>query len=299
VNSRRVISQLLAITSSLMLVSFDGCTTMKPLFSTWRTDSITIDGNSADWSSVPTYVGKENVSVALRNDDQSFFLCLAVYDPQLQKRILQSGFTVWFDRDGGSKKNFGVKFPIGQQPGGERPSEGGLGGQQEMHQPSLANSLFEMEIVGSEPDDRFRLPVVNTAGIQAKIAISDRSGLVYELQIPLTASPMHPYAIGATAGSHVGVGFELATTQGLSGLGRPGGGGPPGGMGDGGLLSGGEPSGQGGPPSGGSSLGGQGGPPGGGMRGQDGPSRGGRQSGSGSGDQDVNMWFKVLLSAHQ
>jgi len=58
--------------------------------------------------------------------------------------------------------------------------------------------------------------------------------IVYEIKVPLIQSEQHPYAIGAEAGSSVGIGLETSKMKrsDMSGQmsGERGGGGPSGGM---------------------------------------------------------------------
>jgi hypothetical protein len=203
-------------------------------------------------------------------------------DRQMQMQMMASGFTVWFDPEGGKNKAFGIHFPLGTR--GQPPPTGIEGGDNRQDpQRLMEQTQRELEILGPGKEDRERIPLMQVQGINVKIG-NDQGFLVYELRVPLRKSADHPYAIGIGNNKAIGIGFET-TEPNLEKMkeqmgGSPGGGGmPPGGGGIGG------PPGGGGMPPGG---GGMGGPPGGGRPGM-GP-LGGEQA------QSLKLWTRVVLA---
>jgi hypothetical protein len=100
----------------------------------------------------------------------------------------------------------------------------------ERFQVLFEESLSELEILGPDEDDRFRLGVMGARGIEVDAAISSGT-LVYELKVPLKTSERYEFAIGAEAGGVVGVGLETGEFDREMMRERMGGSRPPGGMG--------------------------------------------------------------------
>jgi len=230
-----------------------GCTTIGlNLDSSWRDQEITIDGKNPEWIGSMWYFEDENISVGLRNDESFFYMCMIAEDPIIRTQVMRQGFTVWFDPDGGDKKTFGIKFPIGMQamgvPGKVSPEETR---EEEQREPdpermerALGRLLTELEILGPSKDDRTRLKVEEAKGIDI---VLDTSGeiLVYELKVPLMHNEQNRYAVGAEAGGLIGIGLEIpkpdrdAMRKRMDGTGMPGGGRMGGGRGGGmGMRSG-------------------------------------------------------------
>jgi len=72
--------------------------------------------------------------------------------------------------------------------------------------------MNELEILGLGKDEVKKIPVEEAKGIEIDIEFSSGM-LVYELKVPLIQSEQHPYAIGAEAGSSVGIGLETAKME--------------------------------------------------------------------------------------
>jgi len=93
--------------------SLSGCK-LPELYSDWRDRDIVIDGKYSDWPDTQTYyIEKENVIINLTNNKEYLYLCLITMNRELEIKIMESGFVVWFDQDGGMKRVFGIAFPVG------------------------------------------------------------------------------------------------------------------------------------------------------------------------------------------
>jgi hypothetical protein len=144
---------------------------------------------------------------------------------------MRQGFTLWFDPDGGKEKTFGIKYPLGMQASGT----GMRGDEQSMERSRQAprRPMVELEVLGPGKDEVKKMPIAEAKGIDIIVEFSSGM-LVYELKVPLIQSEQHPYAIGAEAGSSVGIGLEAPKMKrsDMSGQmsGERGGGGPSGGM---------------------------------------------------------------------
>ncbi len=98
---------------SLFCILFAGCE--RPNLYSYRKDhEIVIDGQYADWGNYTSYYNeKEKITVNLANDDEYLYLCLISRSRRVETQIMESGLQLWFDPDGGQRKIFGIRFPIG------------------------------------------------------------------------------------------------------------------------------------------------------------------------------------------
>ena len=225
------------------------------LSSIWRDREVTIDGKHNDWLNALMYFEEENISLGLLNDESFMYICMIVEDPMIRSQIMIQGFTLRFKPDGGKKRIFGIKFPVGMseeemQMRGMRagvvpmkPKRENLDSERVRQAPMRQKT--ELEILGPGKDESVRMPIEQAKGIH--VTINSSSGtLVYELKIPLSQDEQNPYAIGAKAGSTIGKRLEAPKfrrpnmRRGVAG-GMPGGGGRGGmgGMSGGGMRGGG------------------------------------------------------------
>ncbi len=243
-------SKRIILASILFFFAFflAGCGTFK-LKSKWLDREITVDGQSDDWLGAMMYMEEKNIPIGLFNDENFLYICMLAEDQFVRNQVMRQGVMLWFDPSGGKKETFGIKFPIGMQAGDVQM--GRRGGEQdpERFPKARRRSMTELEIFVPGKDESLRMPKEDAKGID--IDVKGLSGmLVYELKVPLTHSEEHPYAIGAKAGSSIGIRLETLKMSRQRMGGRGGGMGGKGGMGGG----------RGG-------MGGRGGGMGGGMRG--------------------------------
>jgi hypothetical protein len=176
------------------------------------------------------YVKDQNIVVDVLNDNEYLYLTVGVSDRIKQRQVAFQGLTIWFDYQGGDEKRFGIHYPVRA----ERPQyEGGQPDPERMRDTSWTfpeNFSDELEILGPMEGEHHRMHMVEAKGIDAKI--QNNSGtLVYSLKVPLLDNGQHSYAIGAKAGTAIGIGIETGTfIQGERG-GVPRGGGGRGGRG--------------------------------------------------------------------
>ena len=193
----------------------------------------------------------------------------------IQRQFMAMGFTIWFDPNGGKKKEFGILFPVGMMEMGLMMRGRGQGQDVEALREQFQKSLRDLEIFMPGEEEPRRIPVTDATGIEVKVGDSYEQ-LVYEIKVPLYKSEIHPYAIAAKADKPIGVGFETAQLDREKMRGK---------MGRGGM---------GGRPPGGSG-GGRGGV--GGGRGGFGGGRGGGMGGRPQMPEQFKLWAKVQLSS--
>jgi len=244
-----VLGMLLAVSATL--VASD-----KPRFeSSPRLEAVTVDGKFDDWPGNLEPFADKPLSLQFQNDGEFLYLRLAASDPATRLEILRQGLTVWFDPGGGTKKHFGIRYPVvdrAQYAGGQGTGGyGGYGGRShggsdrpsggEGDSPSAEPSPTErVDILGPGKDDAREMTRDHLPGID--VALRTEQGILqYELKVPLAKTTDHPMAIEAQAGKPVGFGFETPKPQqqstnygrggGMGGFGGGGMGGHGGGMG--------------------------------------------------------------------
>lgn len=90
---------------ALLCLSSSGCS-KTILFSAWRDRPINIDGKYTDWNkSTAYYDEKTKVVLSLANDAGYLYICLISRNREIETKIMESGLTIWFDPDGGKKRN--------------------------------------------------------------------------------------------------------------------------------------------------------------------------------------------------
>jgi hypothetical protein len=221
----------------------------KPHFESKGLDgAITVDGKFDDWYGNLQPFGTDPVSIQFLNDGQFLYVRVTASDSATRMQITRLGMTVWFDPGGGTKKKFGIRYPVvdqGEGPdsgGGSRGGSGGYGGAR-AHRgdgppPEESDSPTDrVDIIGPGKDDARSLTRDHLSGVDVAVR-TEQGTLQYELKVPLAKTDDHPYAIETAPGKTIGVGIETGKTPQHSstagrGGGMGGGGGGMGGMGGG------------------------------------------------------------------
>ena len=237
--------------------------------SEWAATPITVDGANTEWPTLLSFAKDIRISIAVRNDEQNLYVALITSDTTTALQVLRDGLIVWLDAEGGSKKRFGIKYPVSAEPGpppdagqgrdgsGQRGRPDGSGGQEgdgargygmPGGQPRDAEGMWKQalsdgrlkraELLGPGKDDVRVLMLEFSTSIRARLGRSDGM-LIYELAVPLGKTQELPDGLGVRPGAIVGIGLETPERntsmrgpgggRGGSGGGRGGGMGGPGG----------------------------------------------------------------------
>lgn len=233
----------------------------RPHFDSHPVDgTITIDGSFDDWTGSPGNLepfGQDSIAIQALNDGTFLYLRLSASDPGVRTQIARRGLTVWFDPKGGTKKTFGVRYPViedqsadagigGYRFGGRRqPGASGQGsgtssgtgdnGGTTVQPEDTEQPPDRVDILGPGKNDEVSLTREHLQGVEVAFKV-EQGILQYELKVPLAKTDDMPYAIAAAPGGSIGIGLETAKAQDRMNLGQQGGGGyGGGGMGGGGF----------------------------------------------------------------
>ena len=231
INARRKVT-IACATLLLLIIGLGACASFK----TYKLDSrplaqpITVDGKSDDWRGNLYYSNDGQFSLGVLNDQNDLYVCLVVMDRYKRAQILRRGLTAWFDPQGGDKKQFGIKFPLGLMPEGppDKPQERppampSIDEEDDLIKEDIPpEGLTELEFITPGAAKSVRLKVEAAQGLALKASAA--SGLfIYELKIPLAKTPQTPWAVAAQPGKTIGLGFETSSEDtGRMGRGGPG-----------------------------------------------------------------------------
>ena len=210
----------------IFILSFEGCGQTLQLTSHWKNREVIIDGKNTEWKDTLVALDDHGTSVGLLNDGRYIFIGLMTVNRDIQRQIMRSGLTFWFDPMGGKDKKFGVHYPLGFGgagfQGGNRSEAGGnsegresedSGERQRPFEPETSwTSSDELEIYGPGEEVHHRMTIAETGGIDVRVRTSN-GVLVYELKVPLADNGPQPFAIGTKPGALIGVGVESSNTR--------------------------------------------------------------------------------------
>lgn len=251
-HARRHFLTVIAAMLFLMFAADSGWAKSDEISSRFVTQSVTIDGRYDDWKDNPgSFLEKQKAVVAVSNDQDYLYLLFRTNDPRSVRAIAMSGLTVYFDIDGGKRKDFHLKFIGGpsreqlrslmKQEFGGRTPEGR----------EMPEGVSRMDIDAGPRDsvpalfcfvkDRISEKSIPLDGVEGPAAAFDTAHgfFVYEFAVPLKESDVRYYGLGAGSDKPISVGLiwgEESPMRGERPNGGMGGGGMGGGMGGGGGM---------------------------------------------------------------
>jgi hypothetical protein len=206
--SRRMIALIMAV----LLSSFpSNCSNLR-LQSQWRDRDIIIDGNYDEWEGTLLFSEDKGATLGFINDEDNLYLCLMSADQSVLMRAISSGFIVWFDGSGKKNEKTGLRFPVGGKifSSVEPDRKPGFDSQDRIKE--LLEQQFDLFIITGEKPQLIKLAELNKLGIALRLG-QHLGRLVYELQIPLSKSDTHPYAVNAVSDRPVKIKFELGEME--------------------------------------------------------------------------------------
>ena len=235
-------------------ILISGCKGPQEVETHWSEKPIQVDGHMTDWAGIPTTFFEESaVQLGLANDSEKLHILFRFSNEMWARLIRMGGLTLWVDRSGEKKKEFGLRYT-----GGPSLSElqdrgtGGEGGfldrlteEQKERLRQRETQTDQITVVDKNNNPIEDLPVNGSKG--PAVAFADLKGIyTYEFSIPLQKSDLATYGIDAQPGQAIGLGLEWGLSdEDRQRMMKDMGGGPPrGGMG--GSPPGGDMGGRGG-----------------------------------------------------
>jgi hypothetical protein len=182
------------------------------LQSSWGHSEFEGSGSLLNRSRPMTYLEDERMNIGLQNDADNFYMILRTSDKHIRSQVKRSGLTIWFDPGGDNKKAFGIRYPLGipkpklriPKDRHQRPDSSRM--QFEAKLDSLVN-LDTLEVLDSLKNGERKYLISDIPDLA--ISLTDTLGMmIYELRMPLKAKGDSSFAIGASSGQTIGLGFE-------------------------------------------------------------------------------------------
>jgi hypothetical protein len=183
------------------------CKSSTILQSSRENNSITVDGNLADWNGLLIHAENVPVVMGAANNDSALYLCFVSDDRETVRQIVRHGLTVWFETP---RSRWGIRFPMGMEhlalPSLRPPRD-----DPEAMNQAIARAFDILEIVGPGKNDTvpMKTAIADSFGITVK-ADPAMEKLSYELRVPLHADSSRKYAALPGNDSTVAITVESA-----------------------------------------------------------------------------------------
>jgi hypothetical protein len=139
-----------------------------------------------------TPLKKTGLYYYLSNDNENIYIDLRIEDAEAQNMILKHGLIIWIDMEGKSKKNLGVRFPMGSQnQGTPNPAKQSANPVTPEGQPvsgvSLANRI---ELIGFTNEVERHFPSENADNFSGYVKFDMNRILYYYMKMPIAKLPV-------------------------------------------------------------------------------------------------------------
>jgi hypothetical protein len=188
---------------------------------TWRTQAVTIDGDSKDWPSpYPNYDAKAMVAYATCNDQQNLYITMETGDEMTQMKILKQGMTILIDTNGRKDPQYKISFPLPNDNDPLDLAKDDIGLQKDTKTHSSrhwdkkisksATEANQYSLDGfSNCNGGYLVSQTSSCGIKIKLGIDEYKELIVEIMIPFKAIYNKDVITAADAGHPISVGFAV------------------------------------------------------------------------------------------
>lgn len=136
-----------------MLLLVAGCNRTVSVDSRWTDGGIVVDGQDNEWRDGGMFFdATTNTKIGIRNDAHDLYLCLVIKEENIERVILQGGFTLWVCRDKNKNKLWGLRYPVGGESVGDMSAPGGPDGGGPGSPEGGARSYVDGDIPSGEVD---------------------------------------------------------------------------------------------------------------------------------------------------
>jgi len=214
---------LLLVAVIVTTASLPGCKELD-LDTAWTAGPIKIDGVSTEWADLETtYFDEDRLLIGLSNDGENLYLLIRFGDPAWIQTMRMGSLTVWLDKDGKKRTEFGIRYFGGPEPGriADRTPSG-----------ETRITPTRLTVIAGDPDGEISIPTDGSKGPAAAFRITSA---IYtcEMSIPFLDGSDAKYGIDVEPGHSVMIGLNLKVDReqllqgmqrGAPGMGRGGGG---------------------------------------------------------------------------
>lgn len=156
----------------ITVIIVPGCVTLN-LESRVQSSIVTVDGDASEWQGDEFPIADHPVTTMQTNDSENLYILMVFNDPELQQRILETGWE--FNLASPQNKNVFVRmqFPITHLAGGQSPD-----------QPDQDISEWKLTLTGMEKPQMLRCGQSNAFGVDLMLTRRENR-IVGEMRIPL------------------------------------------------------------------------------------------------------------------
>ncbi len=195
------------VVTFILLVAMAGCRTPTAIVAERQPTDFS-EMMPEELAGIMEYDEKSGFYYLFEYDQNNLYLTLAVKDQTLQRKIVNFGFTVWIDTDGGDEQKQGFRYPVGL------PSEGEFGEFRRQQDEEKDLLTGDMRSMLKRADNIDLIGIYGTSVRRVKVRdsrIPVKAGFVSDIMIYEAAVPFEALKYGyspADEGSTVGLGLE-------------------------------------------------------------------------------------------
>jgi uncharacterized membrane protein YgcG len=136
--------------------------------------------------------GKSKLLCYFSNDKDNIYIDMKIVESVELNKILQMGLTVWIDMDEKTRKEMGLRFPIGSRFSRDQNRRGNENLTDIIMAEKKSPLAFanEIEIIGFKGEETRRLPSDNSDSFRGYVKYDIEGDLLYNLIIPIVKLPL-------------------------------------------------------------------------------------------------------------
>lgn len=182
----KMIKYLLFFLSTIIFVS---CSHNLAPQGHYQTESVIADGNADEWKMPLRFANKDyTFSYNITNDKKNIYIVVVSKDDEMEKRILRSGITIYFDPKGENNKKTSITFPERKNNNSNNLPRNGRpiieDTSNTKHAMVLKSDTYDVKGFYELQDGQFSIKDKRSK-IQLGLKANVDSGLVYEAVIPI------------------------------------------------------------------------------------------------------------------
>ncbi|OIQ97456.1 hypothetical protein GALL_204660 [mine drainage metagenome] len=173
----------------LVIIVFVSCTHNLAPQGQYQSSAIVADGNASEWEMPLRFANKYyTISYNITNDKKNIYIVVVSKDDEMEKRILRSGITIYFDPKGENNRKISLTYPerkagvLNINPRNGRPIINDTSNTK--HAMVLKSDTYDVKGFYELQDGRFSVKDKRSK-IQVGLKTDVDSGLVYEAVIPI------------------------------------------------------------------------------------------------------------------